>query len=148
MSMVVGKRSSGMTTVIIAVILFFFVLFILGWLLPLGESYANVRQLVLWSSGGLSLGMLVLLIAHLRKPKTMIDIDGSNLFLHYPDQKITVSLEDIIQATPRRTRSRSMSYTFGYVIIHTEEQDYRIGTVSDCEEVCLEIMRWVAARRQ
>ncbi len=78
-----------------------------------------------------------------RKPSTMITCDEDNLYLHYTKRTKTIPLHQIQQVIPRRAHSRMTSYSFGKVIVYTTAGEYKIGTLSDVESVCLEIMKIV-----
>lgn len=92
--------------------------------------------------------MLILVIVEARKPKNLIQYDDNFLYLNYRDKSVEINLDVIVHATPKRTRARNVTYTFGKVIIYTKNGLYKIGTVSECEEVCFRIMRLVNERKQ
>lgn len=73
----------------------------------------------------------------------MIEADDEFIFINYKDKTEKISLEEILHATPRAMQARSLRYTFGSIIIHTKEKDYKIGTIGSVEDVAFEIMKVV-----
>lgn len=86
------------------------------------------------------------IIIQSRKPSTLMSYDDVNLYLHYASYTETIELQQIKQAIPKRTRAKLTTYSFGKVIIYTTKGEYSIGIVSDCEQVCIELMNVVIQR--
>ena len=78
----------------------------------------------------------------------MIQCDDNYLYFNYRNRTEKIELKSILQATPRRTRARNITYSFGKVVLHTKTGNYEIGKVSNCEEVCLQIMEIVREKTE
>ncbi|MDO9629777.1 MAG: hypothetical protein Q7I99_07725 [Acholeplasmataceae bacterium] len=113
--------------------------------------YVSTRNAVLADGTEFFLIVIILLflilisvwIQYEKKPKNMIECDEEYIHLNYPSFVESIPLSSVIQVTPKQVPSRAMLYTFGRVIVHTEQKKYEIGVVSECEEVALEIMKLV-----
>lgn len=134
----IGFRSSGV------IVVYTFGL-ILTTLLAFLMIYIEIGYSLLFFA--FALLMLILIIFELRKPKNLIQYDENFLYLNYKNETVKINLNAIVHATPKRSRARYVTYTFGKVIVHTKHDEYRIGTVSECEQVCLNIMKLVNSKK-
>jgi len=134
----IGFRSSGV------IVVYTFGL-ILTTLLAFLMIYIEIGYSLLFFA--FALLMLILIIFELRKPKNLIQYDENFLYLNYKNETVKINLNAIVHATPKRSRARHVTYTFGKVIVHTKHDEYRIGTVSECEQVCLNIMKLVNSKK-
>ncbi|PKK93918.1 MAG: hypothetical protein CVV61_02220 [Tenericutes bacterium HGW-Tenericutes-6] len=144
MRKVIGERSSGYAAML------FIIIFILMMLLIYIVSV--VSSVDRFDNGAISfliiIGLVIFIFigfftCHVRKPLHMIEADDEFIFINYKDKTEKISLEEILHATPRAMQARSLRYTFGSIIIHTKEKDYKIGTIGSVEDVAFEIMKVV-----
>lgn len=140
MKQVIGVKSTGdIGLQIFALIL---LLGLGGVLYSLSGNNLETEQRVLVVAVPFLVLYLIIDIAiQSRKPSTMISCDEENLYLHYTKRTETIPLHQIQQAIPRRAHSRMNSYSFGKVIVYTTMGEHKIGTLSDVESVCIEIMK-------
>ncbi len=78
-----------------------------------------------------------------KKPYAIITYEDENLYLNLPLGHISIPFDQIIQVIPERSHGRGISYTFGRIIIQTEEERYKVGIISQVEDVSLSITRLV-----
>ena len=137
-----GRKSTGEITLNFVVFIILSITLIILLQYP-SETEGFKGVVMLYSAGGVALLMLFLVIHEGLKPSTMIECDQTHLYLHYRRRTETIALKDVLHATPRRRRAKGYNYTFGYVIVHAKYRTYKIGQISSCEEVALDIMREV-----
>lgn len=69
------------------------------------------------------LGMIlyfVYVIFHFARSKTLAQTDGSYIYLIHLTRKDQILIKDIQSVIPRRSRAKSIAYTFGKLIIKTK----------------------------
>jgi hypothetical protein len=78
-----------------------------------------------------------------KKPYVMISYDDENLYMSLPEGSISISFDQIVQVVPERSYGRGISYSFGHIIVHTEQEHYKVGIISEVEDVSLNIMKQI-----
>jgi hypothetical protein len=78
-----------------------------------------------------------------KKPYVMISYEDETLYLNLPDGAISIPFGQIIQVIPERSHGRGISYSFGHIIVQTEEERYKVGIISQVEDVSLSITRLI-----
>lgn len=78
-----------------------------------------------------------------KKPYVMISYDDENLYVNLPEGLQSIPFDQIIQVVPERSHGRGISYSFGHIIVHTEQDRYKVGTIAQVEEVSLNITKLI-----
>lgn len=146
---VIGKKSKGAMylygagfILITLVLILVLILFIKG--VKFSESTDEFTlYLLLLFIPVVGIVLFVNMIHISKLPLDLIRYDDDNLSIYFEKVYKDIPLASIIQATPKMTYGRGISYTFGSLKIHTDNHDYVIHHVANCENVCLEIMKLV-----
>lgn len=83
----------------------------------------------------------------LRKPKITVEMDDENLYIHYVRDTKVIKLSNIKHVTSRKTHARYITYTFGKLIVHTKEGEFKTDTVSQCEQAAVTIMSEIHSKQ-
>lgn len=84
---------------------------------------------------GFIVTLILAIIYDLRKPYESIGYDDQSFYIFHRKNTITIPIKDVETILSRRDRSRSMTFTSGAVIFKTDNKNYKIRNISQCEDV-------------
>jgi hypothetical protein len=137
---VIGKRSAG--ELIIALILSAIVLplSIMLSVLALSSTMEGNQNIILIAVPLFTvLYLMYLIITLATRPKELIRYDNDHFYLVYRTNTKTIPISSIVGITPRAARAKGVRYSFGKIIVRTNEGRYAVDGVANVEDVAIEM---------